>query len=766
MAENGMMTPEEIETLRAYGVALLGTSQQPDQPYGSNPYARVSGLSPFVRGLQALQGRSTLNRVESVRGGQRQDLFSPTAGTTAPPTTGSITPPATDSPRGLETTPPTRTGASPDLTPEFNAYAQAIDTIEAGGNYGLRGPVITNPRSMYRGDRAYGRFQVMGRDIPRLTRQFYGRELTPEQFLADQAAQNAVFQGEFGRLVRRFGNPIDAAQAWFAGESTVGNPATLNRTDAQAGFQGTSVRSYRRRFASALSRIGIPRMDEPATVTPAPNAATPQASLPPPMRLGAGGLAAQPETQPVVEPTAQPETQPGMVAGKQGLETGAPPVVQTGAPADGPPSGQTTQPPQALADLIAQSMPSNTSRIQQLERMLQRAPMLRPEEALKLREEYDAALGPQEKDIPGFGKATFVYDPQQRRYVLDTFQPTPSVQQQTIGGLSTPNMYYYSRQRGGWQIVPQGRIAPSGGPPGTTAPATQPGATPGVTPPATTGSQPRLRLEDFPYGADPATQADWLSRYERQKASLESQSSTMSTIRDDVVKEAREAPVQRTQIESLLSALRRSNTWTGAQSQRFLELRRVLTNLGWIPAEVAGQAGLSNEELINMIQTRLGTMASRSLTSRPTQFDFSQMLSVSPGLANSPLGAQVMADYMRQEIDHRINIGRLVSRIPADEISTVNDVIDKYYRDNPITITIPSHTVGGQRVPEMRLSTINMPRQGDRNPNGGTYTYRDTVQFALDHIPNGMLFYSPQAGRFVTSDHARFRAELERLGAQ
>ena len=91
-------------------------------------------------------------------------------------------------------------------------YANAIKSIESsGGNYGLVGPRTRN------GDRAYGAFQVMGNNIPGWTQKHFGTALTPDQFLQNKDAQDAVFNGEFGSYVQKYGNPQDAASAWFTG---------------------------------------------------------------------------------------------------------------------------------------------------------------------------------------------------------------------------------------------------------------------------------------------------------------------------------------------------------------------------------------------------------------------------------------------------------------------------------------------------------------------------------------------------------------------
>ncbi len=119
----------------------------------------------------------------------------------------------------------------------MSPYANAISSIESGGRYDLLGPVTRT------GDRAYGKYQVMGNNVGPWSRSVLGQELTPQQFLSNPQAQDAVFQAKFGEYVNRHG-PTGAAKAWFAGEGGMHDP---NRKD----ILGTSVADYARKFNAA-----------------------------------------------------------------------------------------------------------------------------------------------------------------------------------------------------------------------------------------------------------------------------------------------------------------------------------------------------------------------------------------------------------------------------------------------------------------------------------------------------------------------------------
>lgn len=110
------------------------------------------------------------------------------------------------------------TSPATQLTGNMGDYARAISVIESGsaqGNYRAMGKVMES--GSYKGDRAYGRYQVMGRNIPSWTREAIGREMTPAEFLADDRAQDAVFAHKFQKSIDRYGSPQDAASVWFTG---------------------------------------------------------------------------------------------------------------------------------------------------------------------------------------------------------------------------------------------------------------------------------------------------------------------------------------------------------------------------------------------------------------------------------------------------------------------------------------------------------------------------------------------------------------------
>lgn len=124
----------------------------------------------------------------------------------------------------------------------MEAYAGTISGIESGGDYSQLGPVTK------RGDRAYGKYQVMGANVGPWTKEVLGKEMSAQEFLANPQAQDAVFNAKFGQYAKKYG-PEGAARAWFAGE---GGMNDMGRKDQL----GTTVSGYAEKFNRGMGEGG------------------------------------------------------------------------------------------------------------------------------------------------------------------------------------------------------------------------------------------------------------------------------------------------------------------------------------------------------------------------------------------------------------------------------------------------------------------------------------------------------------------------------
>lgn len=94
---------------------------------------------------------------------------------------------------------------------------EALAAVESrgSGDYAAIGPTVE--KGMYAGDRAYGRYQVMGKNVPAWTEEILGKRMTPEEFLNNPAAQDLVAAHRLNQAYEKHGTWEDAASVWFSG---------------------------------------------------------------------------------------------------------------------------------------------------------------------------------------------------------------------------------------------------------------------------------------------------------------------------------------------------------------------------------------------------------------------------------------------------------------------------------------------------------------------------------------------------------------------
>jgi len=243
--------------------SLLGAYQMKDTDT-SEAAARKASIEQFERNIRGFGGG---------------DNFAPSASA----------PQSNPSAGGMADAAPVQAG-SPDLS----KMAEAIASIESrgSGDYAALGPVTRT------GDRAYGKYQVMGANIPQWTEAALGQRLTPEQFAQSPEAQDAVFKHRFGQYVQQTGNPADAASMWFTGKP-------LAQGAGKADQLGTTGQAYADKFMRAYA--GPQGAQTPAQA--AIGQASPQGA-PMPLQGAQGGIPAPQATPNIVRALASIASDP------------------------------------------------------------------------------------------------------------------------------------------------------------------------------------------------------------------------------------------------------------------------------------------------------------------------------------------------------------------------------------------------------------------------------------------------------------------------
>ncbi|RPJ58313.1 MAG: hypothetical protein EHM24_28810, partial [Acidobacteria bacterium] len=168
--------------------------------------------------------------------------------------------------QGVPSENPTEAGVAPPQTGSlasddsdlWGARSAAIGGIETGGT---KDPYRTIGEANTKYGRALGKYGVMTANVAPWTRAALGQALTPEQYLASDEAQDAVFKHRFGQYVARFGEE-GAARAWFGG------PGNINKPELTDAYERLSVgdygKDYLKRLQGATSRGPTPTGGAPA----------------------------------------------------------------------------------------------------------------------------------------------------------------------------------------------------------------------------------------------------------------------------------------------------------------------------------------------------------------------------------------------------------------------------------------------------------------------------------------------------------------------
>src|SRR5690348_11620676 len=171
MLQSGMSTSPIQSPLQ--GVARLAQSFFGGMALRRLADQQKAGTNAFLNGIFSSGGAPTTT---------------PAPAPSVAPQSGPSIPPEALSPTSMQNTPAPLSGGTlpsqPAAQPPMQSYAHAISANESGGNYGALGPVTRT------GDRAYGKYQVMGANIPQWTAEVLGHAMTPQQFLASPQAQD------------------------------------------------------------------------------------------------------------------------------------------------------------------------------------------------------------------------------------------------------------------------------------------------------------------------------------------------------------------------------------------------------------------------------------------------------------------------------------------------------------------------------------------------------------------------------------------------
>ena len=204
---------------------------------GQNIYSYNIGEGPTQMGLMAQEVLDRKPEAVGQRAGLLTVDYDRATEDAAPYATGGLVPRQGYATRGSTDTPeeiPAQATEPPVEQPvddRLDRTLGALRRIESGGKYDITGPVSR------RGDKPYGAYQIMGANIPSWTEEALGRRMTPEEFLKDQAAQDATAKHRAGLYMKQYDDPRQVASMWLSGKP-------MEKAGNVADVLGTNVPKY------------------------------------------------------------------------------------------------------------------------------------------------------------------------------------------------------------------------------------------------------------------------------------------------------------------------------------------------------------------------------------------------------------------------------------------------------------------------------------------------------------------------------------------
>ena len=130
----------------------------------------------------------------------------------------------------------------------LDRIAAGIAAVESSGH---RNPYAISGARSKSGDYPYGKYQIMGANIPKWGAEAGYPGLTIQQFRNSPQIQEAVARNQFQKILNKSGgNPMAVAGEWIGGPGW--------RTNTHRDALGTSVPGYQKKFAAAFGNPNLP----------------------------------------------------------------------------------------------------------------------------------------------------------------------------------------------------------------------------------------------------------------------------------------------------------------------------------------------------------------------------------------------------------------------------------------------------------------------------------------------------------------------------
>lgn len=215
----------------------------------------------------------------------------------------------------------------------------------------------------------------------------------------------------------------------------------------------------------------------------------------------------------------------------------------------------------------------------------------------------------------------------------------------------------------------------------------------------------------------------WKQETEAHGGAISERFTNLAKQQSDIVNHAIGAPEQIRGLQSIEAISKSVDPSRGPTKDMVMRARQLVDDIapGLSGAMGFDKEGLSGSELIEKLNMAMAMAATRTITSRGTNFDIMTNMRTNPGLSQSKGGTEMLVDVLQQDHKAKIEIANKVNKLKPWELDKLPDIVADHYKNNPLVLTYPD----GKKVTVHKI---------EDNAEGKAF---------YDKLPNGMGYIAP-----------------------
>lgn len=182
----------------------------------------------------------------------------------------------------------------------------------------------------------------------------------------------------------------------------------------------------------------------------------------------------------------------------------------------------------------------------------------------------------------------------------------------------------------------------------------------------------------------------WKQRMEAQGKAIDEKTMGLAKKQTEIVDQASSSPEQLRGLQAIQALSKSLDLSRGITKDAVLAAKGVVDNISPGLSGMLGiKEGMAGSELVEKLNMAMAMAATRTITSRGTNFDIQTNMRTNPGLFQSKAGTELLVDVLQQEHKAKMEIGKLVNKLKPEELDRIPDVITDYYDKNPVLLKYP-----------------------------------------------------------------------------